>query len=73
GVGGVGGGFGGGGGDGGGGGVGGVGGGGDRSGGGKRRANDWDCVNPECDNVCFSFRTSCNRCGTGKDGALPPP
>lgn len=40
--------------------------------GGSRRANDWDCPNPDCDNVCFSFRTSCNRCGTGKDGTPPP-
>lgn len=38
----------------------------------NRRANDWDCPNEDCDNVCFSFRTSCNRCGTGKDGTLPP-
>ncbi|CAM9281713.1 unnamed protein product [Scytosiphon promiscuus] len=39
----------------------------------QRRANDWDCPNADCDNVCFSFRTSCNRCGTGKDGSKPPP
>ncbi|CAM9134785.1 unnamed protein product, partial [Hapterophycus canaliculatus] len=38
----------------------------------QRRANDWDCPNADCDNICFSFRTSCNRCGTGKDGSPPP-
>ncbi|CBN77067.1 Sart3 protein [Ectocarpus siliculosus] len=37
-----------------------------------RRANDWDCPSPDCDNVCFSFRTKCNRCGMGKDGTPPP-
>lgn len=43
----------------------------DGGGGGSRRANDWDCPNPDCDQVCFSFRTFCNRCGTGKDGTPP--
>lgn len=38
----------------------------------SRRANDWDCPSADCDNVCFSFRTSCNRCGTGRDGTPPP-
>eukprot|EP00903_Cladosiphon_okamuranus_P006864 g6685.t1 len=38
----------------------------------NRRADDWDCPNADCDNVCFSFRTMCNRCGTGKDGTPPP-
>ncbi|CAM9768563.1 unnamed protein product, partial [Sphacelaria rigidula] len=37
----------------------------------KSRAEDWKCVNPECDNVCFGFRVRCNRCGTGKDGSAP--
>lgn len=39
---------------------------------GKNRPDDWDCVNPDCENRCYGFRVKCNRCGTGKDGTPPP-
>lgn len=35
----------------------------------RPRGEDWPC--PRCGNMCFGFRTECNRCGTAK-GARPP-
>ena len=37
---------------------------GGRGPGGGPRGEDWPC--PRCGNLCFGFRTECNRCGTAK-------
>ena len=35
------------------------------------RAEDWPC--PRCRNLCFGFRTECNRCGTAKGAHVDRP
>ena len=34
------------------------------------RGEDWPC--PRCRNLCFGFRTECNRCGTAKGAHVEP-